>query len=111
MPHSGVLTTLLVPAARTFSAVATRAAAKKEKMMWETLREAIDEEMEADPTVLVMGMQPPSSNHPVISAYAFYPIRPCMLVPDLHLASLLEFRPNFFQIKFTQRYPELTLNF
>ncbi len=32
-----------------------RAAAKKEKMMWETLREAIDEEMEADPTVLVMG--------------------------------------------------------
>ncbi len=34
-----------------------RAAAKKEKMMWETLREAIDEEMEADPTVLVMGEQ------------------------------------------------------
>lgn len=31
------------------------AAAKKEKAMWETLREAIDEEMEADPTVLVMG--------------------------------------------------------
>ena len=35
-----------------------RAAAKKEKMMWETLREAIDEEMEADPTVLVMGERP-----------------------------------------------------
>ena len=34
-----------------------RAAAKQEKMMWETLREAIDEEMEADPTVLVMGEQ------------------------------------------------------
>ena len=34
-----------------------RAAAKKEKMMWETLREAIDEEMEADPSVLVMGEQ------------------------------------------------------
>jgi len=32
-----------------------RAAAGKEKAMWETLREAIDEEMEADPTVLVMG--------------------------------------------------------
>lgn len=29
--------------------------------MWETLREAIDEEMEADPTVLVMGA-PPSLN-------------------------------------------------
>ena len=24
-------------------------------MMWEALREAVDEEMEADPTVLVMG--------------------------------------------------------
>jgi hypothetical protein len=31
------------------------AAAKGERAMWETLREAIDEEMEADPTVLVMG--------------------------------------------------------
>jgi hypothetical protein len=29
--------------------------AKKEMMMWEALREAIDEEMEADPTVCVMG--------------------------------------------------------
>jgi hypothetical protein len=38
-----------------------RAAAKKEKMMWETLREAIDEEMEADPAVLVMGE--PSNSH------------------------------------------------
>jgi hypothetical protein len=31
------------------------AAEKKQKMMWEALREAIDEEMEADPNVLVMG--------------------------------------------------------
>jgi hypothetical protein len=30
-------------------------AAKKEIMMWEALREAIDEEMERDPTVCVMG--------------------------------------------------------
>jgi len=29
--------------------------AKKEKMMWEALREAIDEEMELDPNVLVIG--------------------------------------------------------
>ena len=32
------------------------ARAGKPKMMWEALREAVDEEMEADPTVLVMGM-------------------------------------------------------
>ena len=37
-------------------------AAGKEKAMWETLREAIDEEMEADPTVLVMG--PCDTHHP-----------------------------------------------
>lgn len=30
-------------------------AQKKEIMMWEALREAIDEEMERDPTVCVMG--------------------------------------------------------
>lgn len=58
----------MMPAARTFSAVATRAAAKKEKMMWETLREAIDEEMEADPTVLVMGVQLILSNFTAIYA-------------------------------------------
>lgn len=79
--------------------------------MWETLREAIDEEMEADPTVLVMGMQPLSTNHPVITAYGIHPIRPCMLVPDLNISSLLEVRPNFFQTKFTHRYPELNSNF
>lgn len=28
---------------------------KKEMMMWESLREAIDEEMERDPAVCVMG--------------------------------------------------------
>lgn len=31
------------------------AAAKKQLMMWEALREAVDEEMERDPTVCVMG--------------------------------------------------------
>lgn len=45
----------LLRAVRNATAILPRAAAKKEKMMWETLREAIDEEMEADPTVLVMG--------------------------------------------------------
>ena len=29
---------------------------KKGKLMWEALREAVDEEMEADPNVCVMGM-------------------------------------------------------
>lgn len=48
----------LMPAVHTVSVMVPRAAAKKEKMMWETLREAIDEEMEADPTVLVMGAGP-----------------------------------------------------
>ena len=37
-------------------------------MMWETLREAIDEEMEADPTVLVMGVQLILSNFTAIYA-------------------------------------------
>lgn len=32
-----------------------RTNAKKEKLMWEALREAHDEEMERDPTVLVIG--------------------------------------------------------
>lgn len=31
------------------------AAQKKQLMMWEALREAVDEEMEKDPTVCVMG--------------------------------------------------------
>ena len=31
------------------------AAEKKQKLMWEALREAVDEEMEADPTVCLMG--------------------------------------------------------
>ena len=45
-------------AARRAAAVSlVRAAAKKEKMMWETLREAIDEGMEAAPAVPVMGRQ------------------------------------------------------
>lgn len=37
----------------------TRAAGqpKKQKLMWEALREATDEEMEKDPTVCVMGEQ------------------------------------------------------
>jgi hypothetical protein len=30
-------------------------AQKKQLMMWEALREAVDEEMERDPTVCVMG--------------------------------------------------------
>ena len=30
-------------------------AQKKQKLMWEALREAIDEEMEKDPAVCVMG--------------------------------------------------------
>ena len=51
-----------------------RAAAKKEKMMWETLREAIDEEMEADPTVLVMGKQAiPLTAHTAAVACSFSP--------------------------------------
>ena len=33
------------------------AAQKKQLMMWEALREAVDEEMEKDPTVCVMGEQ------------------------------------------------------
>lgn len=37
------------------ASVVAVAAGKGERAMWETLREAIDEEMEADPTVLVMG--------------------------------------------------------
>lgn len=32
------------------------AAEKKQKLMWEALREAVDEEMEADPTVCLMGV-------------------------------------------------------
>lgn len=32
-------------------------AQKKQLMMWEALREAVDEEMERDPTVCVMGEQ------------------------------------------------------
>lgn len=34
------------------------AAEKKQKLMWEALREAVDEEMEADPTVCLMGAAP-----------------------------------------------------
>lgn len=36
-------------------------AAKKQLMMWEALREAIDEEMERDPTVCVMGEAQPAA--------------------------------------------------
>ncbi len=32
-------------------------AAAQQKLMWEALREAVDEEMEADPTVCMMGEQ------------------------------------------------------
>jgi hypothetical protein len=35
--------------------LARAAAPKKQKMMWEALREATDEEMEKDPTVCVIG--------------------------------------------------------
>ena len=35
--------------------VRVAAAKKKQLMMWEALREAVDEEMERDPTVCVMG--------------------------------------------------------
>lgn len=31
-------------------------AVAQQKLMWEALREAVDEEMEADPTVCLMGM-------------------------------------------------------
>ena len=37
------------------------AAEKKQKLMWEALREAVDEEMEADPTVCLMGAGPQRS--------------------------------------------------
>lgn len=37
------------------SRAAVRVHAKQEKLMWEALREAHDEEMERDPTVVVMG--------------------------------------------------------
>ena len=47
----------LLTAGRRAARMAARAAAKP-KMMWEALREAIDEEMEKDPTVLVMGASP-----------------------------------------------------
>jgi pyruvate/2-oxoglutarate/acetoin dehydrogenase E1 component len=32
-------------------------------MMWESLREAVDEEMERDPTVCVMGARPRPARH------------------------------------------------
>lgn len=37
------------------SRAGVRVHAKQEKLMWEALREAHDEEMERDPTVVVMG--------------------------------------------------------
>jgi hypothetical protein len=50
-----------------FAAVRARqqvvvASKKKEIMMWEALREAVDEEMERDPTVCVMGKLIPSTS-------------------------------------------------
>lgn len=45
---------LLVVARTIRSAVAVKAE-KKEMMMWEALREGLDEEMERDPTVCLMG--------------------------------------------------------
>jgi hypothetical protein len=40
------------------SSLVVKAAAKKEMMMWEALREGLDEEMERDPTVCMMGAPP-----------------------------------------------------
>ena len=53
-PAYGLL--IFSPAGR--KAVLARAAPKKQKMMWEALREATDEEMEKDPTVCVIGVTP-----------------------------------------------------
>lgn len=39
--------------------VVTKAQQKREMMMWEALREGLDEEMERDPTVCLMGAWPP----------------------------------------------------
>jgi pyruvate dehydrogenase E1 component beta subunit len=47
-----VVVVAAVPTAR--RSVQVRAA--KEQMMWEALKDAIDEEMEADPTVCMMGI-------------------------------------------------------
>ena len=43
------------PAVRRVAAAAQAAQDKKQKLMWEALREATDEEMEKDPTVCVIG--------------------------------------------------------
>lgn len=60
------------------------AAGKGERAMWETLREAIDEEMEADPTVLVMGsFQLSSLRHLDILPHMQ---SACMIVHNLYAA-------------------------
>jgi hypothetical protein len=46
------------------------AAEKKQKLMWEALREAVDEEMEADPTVCLMGAPPHALPRSALSASA-----------------------------------------
>jgi hypothetical protein len=46
---------LPVPTARAARATVAIKAEKKELMMWESLREGLDEEMERDPTVCLMG--------------------------------------------------------
>lgn len=39
-------------------------AVAQQKLMWEALREAVDEEMEADPTVCMMGEQEARASFP-----------------------------------------------
>ena len=56
---NSVLTDLVLLAGRAARGARHVAAAeKKQKLMWEALREAVDEEMEADPTVCLMGATP-----------------------------------------------------
>ena len=68
-PAYGLL--IFSPAGR--KAVLARAAPKKQKMMWEALREATDEEMEKDPTVCVIGAAPPVSCQSIVTALLLPP--------------------------------------
>jgi hypothetical protein len=55
----GAVLLLVLSAGSSRRASAQVVRAGKQMMMWESLREAVDEEMERDPTVCIMGEQAP----------------------------------------------------
>jgi hypothetical protein len=51
-------------------------AVAQQKLMWEALREAVDEEMEADPTVCLMGMSYSFAHRFFVLSMSLYSVFP-----------------------------------